>query len=88
MAGLVSNLTPNAINKFKRKMRGKGAVRGGKRFTIFISNKDMNDVIKILKSLEDLDVLIDGVTETVKHKVKKQEGRFLLALLAYLPYFF
>ena len=69
-------------------MRGKGAVRGGKRFTLFISNKDMNEVIKILKSLEDLDVLIDGVTETVKHKVKKQEGRFLLALLAYLPYFF
>ena len=52
MAGLVSNLTPNAINKFKRKMRGKGAVRAGKRFTLFISNKDMNDVIKILKSLE------------------------------------
>ena len=48
----------------------------------------MNDVIKILKSLEDLDVLIDGVTETVKHKIKKQESRFLVALLAYLPYFF
>ena len=31
----------------------------------------MNDIIKIVKSLEDSDVLIDGVTETVKHEIKK-----------------
>ena len=33
----------------------------------------MNDIIKIIKSLEDLGVLIDGVTETVKDekKIKK-----------------
>ena len=42
----------------------------------------MNDIIKIIKSLEDSSVLIDGVTETVKHEIKKQEGRFLGALLA------
>ena len=27
----------------------------------------MNDIIKIIKSLEDSYVLIDGITETVKH---------------------
>ena len=37
----------------------------------------MNDIIKIIKSLEDADVLIDGVTETVKQDIKKQEGGFL-----------
>ena len=42
----------------------------------------MNDVIKIIASLEDSGVLIDGVTEKVKHEIKKQEGRFLGALLA------
>ena len=42
----------------------------------------MNDIIKIIKSLEDSGVLIDGVTETVKHEIKKQEGRFIGALLA------
>ena len=42
----------------------------------------MNDIIKIIKSLEDLGVLIDGITETIKHETKKQEGRFLGALLA------
>ena len=42
----------------------------------------MNDIIKIIKSLEDSGVLIDGVTETVKHEIKKQEHGFLGALLA------
>ena len=42
----------------------------------------MNDIIKIIKSLEVSGVLIDGVTETVKDEIKKQAGRFLGALLA------
>ena len=29
----------------------------------------MNNIIKIIKSLEDSVVLIDGVTETVKHEI-------------------
>ena len=32
----------------------------------------MNDIIKVIKSLGDSSVLIDGVTETVKHETKKQ----------------
>ena len=48
-----------------------------KRFTLFISNEDLNDIIKIIKSLEDSGVLIDRVTETVKHEIKKQKGGFL-----------
>ena len=31
----------------------------------------MNDIIKIIKSLEDSGVLIDGVTETVKHEKRR-----------------
>ena len=42
----------------------------------------MNDTIKTIKSLEDLGILIDGVAETVKDEIKKQEGGFLGALLA------
>ena len=53
----------NAINKFERKIGGKGAVTTGKKFTLFISNEDMNYIMKIIKSLQDLGVLIDGVTE-------------------------
>ena len=42
----------------------------------------MNDIIKIIKSLEDSGVSIDGVTETVRYEMKEQDGRFLGALLA------
>ena len=82
LSGLASNLTSSAINKFDRKISGKGAVRAGKGFTLFISNEDMNDIIKIIKSLGDSGVLIDGDTETVRDEIKKQESSFLGALLA------
>ena len=42
----------------------------------------MNDIIKILKLLECSNVLIDGITETVKHEIKKQEEEFIPAFLA------
>ena len=56
-------------------MIGKGAVRAGKGFTLFISNEDMN-YIKFIKSSEDSGVLTDGVTETVKHRKKQQKRGF------------
>ena len=59
-------------------------MRAGKRLTLFISNEDTNDIMKIIKSLEDLGVLIDGLTKTVKHEMKKQEGAFIGAFLALL----
>ena len=62
-----------------KEKRGKGAVRDGREFTLFISNKDMDDIIKIPESLEKLGVLIDGVTKTVKHEVKK--GRWISGFL-------
>ena len=79
--GLVNKLSSNAINKFERR---KGPVRAGKGFTVFILNEDMNYVIKIIKSLEDSTLLIGGVTETVKHEIRKHEGGFLGALSASL----
>ena len=42
-----------------------------KEFTFFISNEDINDIIKTIKSL-DPGVLIDGVTETVKDEIKNK----------------
>ena len=44
LPGLVSNLTSNAINKFERSR--KGAVRAREGFSLFISNEDMNNIIK------------------------------------------
>ena len=42
----------------------------------------MDDVIKIVDSLEKSGLLIDDATEIVKHDVNKQEGRFLAAVMA------
>ena len=38
----------------------------------------MGDIIKVIKSLEDSGILIDGVTETVKHEMKKDKIDFLI----------
>ena len=48
-------------------------MRTGKGFTLFILKEDMNDIIKIIRSLEGSRVLIYGVSETVKHEIKKQK---------------
>ena len=81
LPGLVSNLTSNAINKSERKINGKGAVRAWKGLTLFILNEDANDIIKIIKLLGDSGVLVDEVTETVKHETKEKNCQFLGALL-------
>ena len=39
----------------------------------------MNDIIKITKSLEYSNILIDGISETVKHERKKKKVDFFLS---------
>ena len=38
----------------------------------------MEDLIKIVKSLEDSGLLLKGVTESVQNKVKEQKGGFYI----------
>ena len=38
--------------------------------TLIISNNEMEDIIKIVKSLEDSGLLLKGVAETVQNEVK------------------
>ena len=59
-------------------------MRARKGFTLFILNKDMNDIIKIIKSLEDLSVLIVGVNKTVKLELKEQECCFVTTFISTL----
>ena len=51
----------------RRNISGKGA---GKGFTLLISNEHINDIIKIIKSVEDSGVLTNRVTVTVKDSMK------------------
>ena len=43
----------------------------------------MNDIIRIIKSLEDSGILIDTVTVKVKHEIKEQEDGFHAPLLVF-----
>ena len=48
------------------------------------SNDEIEDIIKIVKSLEDSGLLLKGVTETVQNEVKEQKRGFLSMLLGTL----
>ena len=48
---------------------------------MIISNKEMNDIMKIVQALEDSGVLLKGVTKTIKNEIKEQNEGFLSMLL-------
>ena len=53
----------------------------GNNTTLIISNKDLDDLIKIVKSLEDTALLLKGITESVQNEIKERKGGFLSMLL-------
>ena len=58
-------------------------LRSGKTTSAFW-NKEMNDIIKIVNSLEESSSLIKGTSETIKNKGKEQKEEFLSMLLGTL----
>ena len=62
----------------KKKMLGSGTT------TLIISNDEMDDILKIVKFLEDSNVLLKGVSETIQNEAKEQRGEFLSMLLGTL----
>ena len=48
---------------------------------LIISNKEMNDIIKIVKSLKESSLLIKGISETIQNQAKGKKIGFLLMLL-------
>ena len=48
----------------------KNILGSGNNTTLIISNDEINDIIKIVKSLEKSGLLLKGVTDTVKNEVK------------------
>ena len=62
----------------KKKILGSGTT------TLIISNDEMDDILKIVKSLENSGLLLKGVSETIQHEAKEQRGGFLSMLLGTL----
>ena len=52
--------------------------------TLIISNKEMNETMNIVQALEDSNILLKGVTKTIKNKTKEQKGGFLRMFLGTL----
>ena len=71
-----ASATDAAINK---KILG-----SGNHTTLILSNDDMQDLLKIVKLLEESHILLDAITETVKYEVKNKKAGFLSMLLGTL----
>ena len=52
--------------------------------TLMISNEEMNDIMKIVQSLKDSNILSKGVTKTIENETKEQRRGFLSMLLGTL----
>ena len=55
-----------------KKMFGSGIT------TKTISNEEMEDIMRIVRSLEESGSLIKGISEAIKNEAKEQKGGFLL----------
>ena len=61
-----------------KKILGSGAT------TLIILNDEIEDIIKIVKSLEDSGILLTGVSKTIQNEAKEQKEGFLCMLLGIL----
>ena len=66
------------IQKKTKKKHGSGTT------ILIISNEEMNDIMKVAQALEDSNILLKGVTKTIKNETKEQKGGFLSMLLGTL----
>ena len=74
-----ASATDAAIHK---KMFGSGNT------TLITSNEEMNDIMEMIKFLEEYGLLIKGLGQTNKNKAKEQKGGFLGMLLGTLGAYF
>ena len=56
---------------FKKKIFGSGMT------TLILLNEEMNDIMKVVKSLEVSGILIKGFSKTIKNEAKNKKADFL-----------
>ena len=62
----------------------KKKILGSVNTTLLVSNDELEDIIKVVESLEDSSLLLKGVIETIQNEAKEQKGEFLSMLLGTL----
>ena len=69
----------SAIDRsIQKKIHGSGTT------TLVISNEEMDDIMKVVQALENSNILLKGVTKTIRNETKKQKGGFQSMLLGIL----
>ena len=58
------------MQEYKKYILGSGTT------TLLISNDEMNNIMKIVQALEDSNILLKGVTKTIKNETKERKGGF------------
>ena len=66
----------------QKKIHGSGATKGAR--AKLIIEEDMNDIMKVIKALENSGILLKGVSKAIKNETKEQKGGFLSMLLGTL----
>ena len=78
---ILLELTATAAEaEIHKKIPGSGTY-GSDITTIIVSNIEMDDVMKIVKSLEVSELLLKGVIKTIENETKRKSGQFLSMLL-------
>ena len=67
----------------KKKIHGSEVTKGAG-VKLIIEQEDMNNIMKIIKALENSGILLKGVSKAIKNETKEQKGRFLSMLLGTL----
>ena len=79
----VTSATDPAIHK-KMFGSGRSSDLASHMIILITSNEEMNDIMKIVKSLEESGLLMKGTSETIKNEAKEQKGGFLNIFLRIL----
>ena len=80
--GLTAAMSP-IDGGIQKKMHGSEATKGAG-VKLIIEQEDMNDIMKIIKALENSGILLKGVSKAIKNETKEQNGGFLSMLLGTL----
>ena len=64
LAPLGITAAASAIEELKK-------IHGSGNTTLMISNKDMNDIMKLIQALENFNILLKGVTKIIKNETKE-----------------
>ena len=67
----------------QKKIHGSGATKGAG-VKLIIEQEDMDDIMKIIKALENSGILLKGVSKASKNETKERKGGFLSILFGTL----